>query len=110
MKNNINQCEQIIKAYDSDGNDVYYYVDWGDGNHDDWFGPYPSGQEVTANHAWSLEGDYEIKAKAKDDRGNEGKWSVSYPIRIGDESPSKPDIDGPPSGTVGSPIPIHLLP
>ena len=36
-----------IVAEDYEGNDVYYYVDWDDGTYDDWFGPYPSDEEVT---------------------------------------------------------------
>ena len=95
--------EYTLIANDPEGHYVFYYVDWGDGTHDDWFGPYPSGQEVKADHAWNTEGEYEITAKAKDERGNEGKWSYVYPIRIGDEPPSAPDIVGPSGGTAGRP-------
>ena len=91
-----------IVAEDYEGNDVYYYVDWGDGTHKDWFGPFSSGEEATASHAWYLKGDYNIKAKAKDDRDNEGPWSQSYPVRIGNQPPGNPHIDGPNSGKAGN--------
>ena len=85
-------------AIDPDADELLYYVDWGDGTHDDWFGPFPSGQGVTATHTWDSEDDYEIIAKAKDESGLESDWSEPYLMRIGDEPPGVPDIDGPPSG------------
>ena len=63
-----------IVSTDPDGDDVYYYVDWGDGNVEEWIGPYPSGEEVTVNHTWYKKGIYLIKAKAKDIFGAEGLW------------------------------------
>jgi len=86
---------------DFEDEDVYYYVEWGDGTHDDWFGPYPSGQEVTASHMWSVEDIYEIRAKVKDIHGSEGYWSEYYPISIGNKPPSVPDINGPREGKTG---------
>jgi len=42
---------------DPDGDNLYYYVDWGD-NQRSWFGPYPSGEEATVSHTWSEQGTY----------------------------------------------------
>ena len=56
-------------ATDPEGEDVYYYVDWGDGTFDDWFGPFASGTAGTASHTWEEQGDYTITAKAKDTNG-----------------------------------------
>jgi hypothetical protein len=86
---------------DFEDEDVYYYVEWGDGTYDDWFGPYPSGQEVTASHLWTVEDIYEIRAKAKDINDGEGHWSEYYPVSIGNHPPSSPDINGPREGKVG---------
>ena len=99
---NINQVltYNFITA-DFEGEDVYYYVEWGDGTHDDWFGPYPSGQEVSASHMWSEDNIYEIRAKAKDIQDLEGEWSLTYPISIGNLPPSVPDINGPREGKTG---------
>jgi hypothetical protein len=60
---------------DPDGDDVYYYVDWGDDNFEEWDGPYPSGEVVTLNHTWD-EGDYIIRAKTKDIEGAESDWGT----------------------------------
>ena len=87
---------------DPEGHDIYYYIEWGDGTYDDWFGPFPSGQEVTATHSWDSNGDYDIRARAKDIPGSVGDWSELYQIRIGDEPPDAPDIVGPAGGSAGT--------
>ncbi|MCK4429753.1 MAG: PKD domain-containing protein [Candidatus Aminicenantes bacterium] len=94
------EYEYAFVANDFEENDIYYYVDWGDGTHDDWFGPYPSGEEATATHAWDLGGDYHITAKAKDTHDVEGEWSVPYPVRIGNQAPDAPAITGEINGEV----------
>jgi hypothetical protein len=43
----------------STGGDVYYFIDWDDGdenvvNDNNWIGPYPSGTEVTVNYTFML--------------------------------------------------------
>jgi hypothetical protein len=70
-----------IVSSDLDMNQIYYYVDWGDGNATGWFGPTPSGNEVTKNHTYVVQGTYEIKAKAKDTQGAESPWAI-LPIEI----------------------------
>lgn len=62
--------------------DVYYQVDWGDGTIDDWFGPYPSGEEITITHAYAENGSYQIKAIAENVYGTEGIWSEPLNITI----------------------------
>jgi len=59
---------------DPNGDDVYYYVKWGDGQVEDWFGPYKSGEEVIINHTWTILGSYVISAKAKDVYGAVSEW------------------------------------
>ena len=67
---------------DPDGDDVKYFIDWGDDN-TEWTDYYNSGEEVTVSHTWSKEGTYEIKAKAKDIYGAESDWGtlpVTMPV------------------------------
>ena len=52
---------------DPEGHDIYYSIDWGDGNYMPYTGPYSSGEEVTFSHAWSDPDQYTIKVKAKDE-------------------------------------------
>jgi outer membrane protein assembly factor BamB len=56
------------------GNDIYYYIDWGDGKKIDWIGPYPSGEEINFTHTWSKIGRYTVRARAKDTNNLWGPW------------------------------------
>ena len=53
-------------ATDPNGDDLYYYIEWGDDSFEDWIGPYESGEEVLVDHTWAEQGSYIIKAKVKD--------------------------------------------
>jgi hypothetical protein len=86
---------------DYDGDKIFYYVDWGDGTFDDWFGPFKSGEEVYASHIWVAMGTYNIKSKAKDIYNDEGDWSEPFIVRVGNSPPNKPDITGPKKGRPG---------
>ena len=68
--------EYIFVATDLNKNDVSYYIEWGDETVEDWIGPYPSGDEANVNHTWIEQGEYTIKAKAKDTGGLESDWST----------------------------------
>ena len=94
--------EELIYTFiseDPEGDNVYYIINWGDGNITDWFGPYESGEEVIVNHTWYSKGDFEIKTKAKDEL-DVGSWSEPYMVRIGDLPPSDPTVNGPINGTI----------
>ena len=65
-----------IAASDSDGDDISYYVDWGDGSNSGWQGPYESGTSITLSHTWNEDGTYRIKAKAKDTNNIESEWAT----------------------------------
>ncbi len=66
--------EFTVTTVDPDGDDVYYYIDWGDNTSTGWIGPYPSGEEVKVNHTWREKGYFIIKVKAKDPDGEESDW------------------------------------
>jgi len=61
---------------DPNGDQIEYYVDWDDGTSEDWEGPFDSGQGSSASHAWSSQGVYIIKVKARDSHGLEGPWGT----------------------------------
>jgi len=67
---------------DPEETDVYYYIDWGDGNAEEWTGPYASGEEITISHTWLVGGNTTIKAKAKNTYGAESIWSEPFPLII----------------------------
>ena len=60
---------------DPEGDDVYYWFDWGDGSNSDWLGPYSSGTGTSASHSWGSKRTYSVKVKAKDDGGQVSVWS-----------------------------------
>jgi subtilisin family serine protease len=69
-------------AVDPNGDDVSYYIDWGDGSTSEWTALGSSGEDVELAHTWDAEGDYTIKAKAKDEYDAESDWgelTVSMP-------------------------------
>ena len=76
----------LINTTDPDGDEVYYILDWGDGNLGDWLGPYKSGVTVTANHTWVEAGDYNMSVKAKDIYNGESNWSDNLSVNIANAS------------------------
>ena len=59
---------------DPDGDDIYYYINWGDGIIEEWIGPYTSGHKLNLSHSWSEVGKYFIKLKVKDDKNQQSSW------------------------------------
>ncbi len=57
--------EYTFEAMDPDGNDIKYFIDWGDGN-TGWTDFYKSGTRIILKKNWSKTGVYDIKTKAKD--------------------------------------------
>jgi parallel beta-helix repeat protein len=55
-----------FSATDPDNDNIYFYIDWGNDNYEEWIGPYNSDEEVDFSHTWSKDGTYIIKAKVKD--------------------------------------------
>jgi|GEM_PF-1636739 len=78
--------EYTFSSTDKDGNELYYYVDWGDGSSENWIGPYASGEKVTLEHEWKTKGIYVIKAKARNTQNVESGWGtleISMPKAYG---------------------------
>lgn len=68
---------------DSDGDQIFYWFDWGDGSNSNWIGPYDSGRIIDGvSHSWDTAGSYNIKAKAKDEHDAESDWSDLLKISI----------------------------
>jgi hypothetical protein len=63
-----------LTAIDPEGDEVYYFIDWGDNTNSSWIGPYSSGDQIIKSHTWSTKGTYTVKAKAKDTYGKESDW------------------------------------
>ena len=69
---------------DPDDDNIFYYVDWDDGGIN-WLGPYASGEKIYKIHKWLEKGTYTIKAKARDEHGNESDWAT-FDVKIEQKS------------------------
>ena len=67
---------------DVDGDQLYFNFSWGDGSYSGWIGPFDSGVEAVARHAWTEKGTYNITVKAKDSKGDESEWSDPLPVTM----------------------------
>lgn len=67
--------EYVFSAFDPDGDDVFFFINWGDGDIEECIGPVDSGEEITLKHNWSR-GNYQIKVKAKDSKGFYSDWEI----------------------------------
>ena len=67
---------------DPDGDEVYYYIDWGDNTSSGWIGPNSSGVAVIQAHKWNTKGTYTIRAKSKDIYGEESDWATLNVIML----------------------------
>jgi len=87
------ECECKFYSNDPDGDDVFYYIDWGDSEieliqtlDDDiiirpWDGPYDSGELLSLSHTYTERGNYVISIKAKDTFDLESP-TTTLPIKI----------------------------
>jgi len=68
---------------DLDGDQMSYLFDWGDDTDSGWGDPIPSGQTATATHAWTSEGSYQVRVKARDIPGfAESEWSDTLVVSM----------------------------
>jgi len=100
-----------FNSTDPEGDAITYLIEWGDSKNDTVSGE--SGEVVTVQHAWSSQGHYNIRAKAKDIYGAESGWgslTVTMPksksilnikqreftaeIGVGDEKEPRVYLDG----------------
>ena len=75
------QYKYVTNTKDLDGDQIYYWFDWGDGTNSGWKGPYSSEKEAHITHMWMAKGDYIVKVKSKDVYGAESLWSD--PLTVG---------------------------
>jgi YVTN family beta-propeller protein len=81
---------------DTDGDSISYQFDWGDGDTTDWSEFIPRDSSITMTKAWSTQGTFLIKARAKDQKNALTDWSETHTIDIGFNNP--PDVPSMPSG------------
>jgi hypothetical protein len=68
--------EYSFSSIDPDDNDLLYFIDWGDGNCEEWIEPYASGEEIFLTHMWTEITKSVIKVKVKDPYNEESEWET----------------------------------
>jgi hypothetical protein len=77
-----NPYTYTFTSTDLDGDDVSYYIKWGDGDITDWTDFQASGPSgYSESHTWDEQDDYTIEAKAKDIYGFESDWAT-FPVTM----------------------------
>jgi len=86
-------------AANSNGNQMRYTFDWGDGTNSTTSLVDP-GINTSVSHAWSSTGTYKVRAMAIDSSGASSEWSSPLTVIISENAPpNQPDIPvGPVSG------------
>ena len=96
------ECTYTVVTTDPDTDDVYYYIDWGDGTNSGWIGPYNSGVPVLESKVWEGLGSFMVKVRAKDIYEVRSDWSVPIIVIVSDNTPpNAPTINGETNGKVG---------
>jgi hypothetical protein len=65
------EYEYTFKIRDSDEGEYLVYVDWGDGTHSGWVGPFTSEEPAMISHSWPNNGIFKINAKAMSVNGTD---------------------------------------
>lgn len=69
--------EFTFSSSDTNSEDqIYYYINWGDGDIEDWIGPHENNEKIRLSHIYEEEGSCTIKVKARDNFGAESKEST----------------------------------
>ncbi|PNX47738.1 MAG: hypothetical protein BV456_10630 [Thermoplasmata archaeon M8B2D] len=70
------EYEYRFISADFNGDDISYFIEWGDNKSTGWTRTLPSGEYYNSSHNWSEKGNYTIRAKAKDTSGAESEWGT----------------------------------
>ncbi len=69
-----------LVSTDPDGDDLYYYIDWGKYDKKEWFGPYNTSESIEVSHYFPWEGvgsgTITIRSKVEDIHGGESEWAT----------------------------------
>jgi len=70
------ECEYTFVTTDIEGDDISYYVEWGDDLVEEWTEYYKLDNKFIVSHTWDEKGIYNIQVKAKDIHGAESDWAT----------------------------------
>lgn len=90
--------EYVCTCIDPDGDEVFYWVDWGDGSTEEWIGPFESGSDIVFSHIWEFPGEYFIVSQVMDVYGAVSDLSDLFIVNIEGEDTIPPESWIEPSG------------
>jgi hypothetical protein len=70
------EYEYSFNAIDPNELELYYYIQWGDGEIEEWIGPFDSNSEIKINHTWNKKGPYIISVMVKNTDNIGSQWST----------------------------------
>lgn len=68
------EYEYKFTTSDPEGDEVFFWIDWDDGDIIEWIGVIPPSYSIILDHTWKFRGTYNIRAKARDIHGAESEW------------------------------------
>ena len=72
----------MSSTYDSNGEQIRYRFDWGDGNYSNWSDFMSSNTSVSMSHHWSAISNYSIRVMAQDENGSNSSWSPVLSVTV----------------------------
>ena len=89
-----------FQVFDMEGDDIYYRINWGDGDEGEWIGPIPTNSfsiddnpmnyliDIETEHEWTKSGSYNVTVEVKDSNNNEGLYPIQLDVEIKKKSRS----------------------
>jgi len=74
--------EFTARGSDAEGDSLRYQFDWGGGVLSEWSGPYADGVAAMASRAWTADGTYLVRVRAKDPWEKTTGWSTSWHVNM----------------------------
>jgi len=70
------EYEYTFIATDPNELDLFYFIQWGDGEIEEWIGPFDSNSEMKINHTWNKRGSFIVTAMVKNTDNIGSQWST----------------------------------
>ena len=66
---------------ETDGEEYYWFFDWGDGQDSGWLGPYGPDDMVSQSHTWDKRGDVTVRVRYQEDGIYSDFFTMNLPVR-----------------------------
>jgi len=101
------EYEYTFTSNNPNGDNIFYYIDWGDDSFEEWVGPFSSGEGIIVTHEWTEKGIYNIRAKAKNTYNLESSWGTLTVTMPRNQPQNQPRFEK--NGTIYGPYRLPFL-